>query len=179
MLCKLLPSCNKFKFCLLKLFGIFFAIILIIGLLLSADVKPMHMKGLLCTSLFQGRHNSFQIIYSVVELRGWILQLILFFLTYSCAIRSNPPISLHLPLWQKHLRVSYACWPQISPAVSIWSLYPMSHSAYLYSHYLPCLLSALLLEIEALVSLTLIIRESHFHKTQNQFRKLTLEISFL
>ena len=98
-------------------------------------------------------------------------------LTYSCTIRSNPPISLHLSLWQKYLQVSYACWPQISPAVSIWSLYPMSHSVYLYSHYLPYPLSALLLEIEALVSL--IIRESHFHKTQNQFRQLTLKISFL
>ena len=53
-------------------------------LIVSADVKPMHMKGLLCTSVFQDRHNSLQIIYSVVELRTWILQLILFFLTCCC-----------------------------------------------------------------------------------------------
>ena len=133
--------------------------------------------GLLGMQRFLNRSSGQVVIWSEIAALTARLFKRSFFLTYSCANRSNPPISLCLSLWQKHLKVSYECSPHLSPAISIWSLCPASHSASLYSRYLPCPLRALLLEIGVLVSLNLIIRDLHFHKTQNQFRKLTLKIS--
>ena len=100
--------------------------------------------------------------------------------TLSTDMRSNQPASLHLLVYQKCLKVSYAV---IQPMLLINYWWGVCTDGILCISTItlrrgPSAVS-LLLEIESLVSLHLIRLKSQSHKPQNQFRKLILKTLFL
>lgn len=130
--------------------------------------------------LFQGKHKSFQVIYTYFQEGIRILESTLSFLHFVHWYRSNQVIVSYLLVWQRFSKVSYIWSHRTLLLISIWMwisnnpIFPFCIST---SHH-ALLVPSLLLEIKLSVPLYLLRLEKQFQKHQNQLRNSFFRVCF-